>query len=77
MLLPDGFWISFTLIVLAGLVATVAAALLVAALTPGSTGHRPRTPRRSRDPRDPRDPGVTVVRLPRPEQQPEPHRKAG
>ncbi|MBK3644335.1 hypothetical protein [Streptomyces sp. MBT33] len=71
MLLPDGFWISFTLIVLAGLVATVAAALLVAALTPGSTGHRPRTPRGSRDP------GVTVVRLPRPERQPEPHRKAG
>ncbi|MFI8228915.1 hypothetical protein ACIGDI_08790 [Streptomyces sp. NPDC085900] len=74
MLLPDGFWISFTLIVLAGLVATVAAALLVAALTPGSTGHRPRTPRSSRDPGDP---GVTVVRLPRPEQEPEPHRKAG
>ena len=74
MLLPDGFWISFTLIVLAGLVATVAAALLVAALTPGRTGHRPRTPRGSRDPRDP---GVTVVRFPRPEQQPEPHRQAG
>lgn len=71
MLLPDGFWISFTLVVLAGLVATVAAALLVAALTPDGTGHRPRTPRRSRDP------GDTVVRLPRPEQEPAPHRKAG
>ncbi|MEU9392800.1 hypothetical protein AB0D86_22710 [Streptomyces sp. NPDC048324] len=72
MLLPDGFWISFTLIVLAGLVATAGAALLVAALTSGGTGHRPRTPHRSSDP------GVTVVRLPRPrEQEPEPHRKAG
>ncbi|MER5452584.1 hypothetical protein ABT052_13920 [Streptomyces sp. NPDC002766] len=71
MLLPDGFWISFTLIVLAGLVATAAAALLVAALTPGGTGHRPRTPRRSPDP------GVTLVRLPRPAREPEPHRKAG
>ncbi|WP_458247588.1 hypothetical protein [Streptomyces sp. MAI_2237] len=71
MLLPDGFWISFTLIVLAGLVATAGAALLVAALTSGGTGHRPRTPRRSSDP------GATVVRLPGPAQEPEPHRKAG
>ncbi|WP_367321832.1 hypothetical protein [Streptomyces sp. HUAS ZL42] len=58
MLFPDGFWTLFTLIVLAGMAATTAAAVLISAITsrhtathrPGAnaTAEVPRLPHRSR-----------------------------
>ncbi|MFR0354698.1 hypothetical protein [Streptomyces sediminimaris] len=41
MLLPEGFWMSFTFIVVAGLAATAVVAALIAALASGRTAAHP------------------------------------
>ncbi|PWI17979.1 hypothetical protein DI272_30335 [Streptomyces sp. Act143] len=72
MLLPEGFWVLFGVIVVAGLVATTAVAALLSTLTTGRTGvRREGTPQLSRSPRPSRprrgEPAA-VQRLPRPAQ---------
>lgn len=75
MLLPEGFWMSFTLIVVAGLAATAVVAALIAALASGRTAARPdETSRPAGTPHTP------VVRFPRPRRHgrvPAPSRRAG
>ncbi|MEV0175920.1 hypothetical protein AB0I00_33030 [Streptomyces sp. NPDC050803] len=42
MLLPEGFWMSFTLVVLVGMAATAVAAVLISVRASGrTTAHRP------------------------------------
>ncbi|GAA2352295.1 hypothetical protein SVIO_008200 [Streptomyces violaceusniger] len=75
MLLPEGFWMSFTLIVAAGMAATAVAAALIAALASGRTAAHPHGTSRPVSPLP--TPAIRSPHAGHSEQVPGPHRRAG
>ncbi|MBD0842022.1 hypothetical protein [Streptomyces sp. TRM68416] len=67
MLLPEGFWMSFTLVVLVGMAATAVAAVQVSVLASGRTpAHRPGPARQASAPPVPVVPLRAEYRAPAP-----------